>query len=220
MAKRGIDTESRKYFDEFESVGVSRLRAMGVIDPAKRQAIIPFPNGKQKLIGTAHVHFPNGGGYSYFRCPRCGKLAGVLYLIDDAPRCVRCCTAMGIAYRTRMGFGRSGRQHAREKVLDRLIAKLKRTEPLRFKPAPANWGGKCKLVCRSRSLTVSMRRRLIEFRLGQLASQQASSLAKDGDTLRTYQPTQSAKQLIDTKPIWRARTSEQFERALDRAQSI
>jgi hypothetical protein len=120
MPKRGSNADSRKFFDEFESVRVSRLRAIGVIDPARRQAVIRFPNDKQKLIGTAHVRFPNGG-YSYFICPRCAKLAGVLYLVDDAPRCVRCCAAMGIAYRTRMGFGRSERQHAREGVLDRLI---------------------------------------------------------------------------------------------------
>jgi hypothetical protein len=220
MPERRSDFDNRRFFDEFESVRVSRLRATGVIDPAKRQTVIPFPNGKQKLIGTAHVRFPNGGGYSYFICPRCAKLAGVLYLIDDAPRCVRCCAAMGIAYRTRMGFGRSERRQARDKVLDRLIAKLQTAEPLRFKPAPANWGGKCQLVYRSRSLTWSMRRRLIELRLNQLASQQASSLAKDGDTLRTYQPSQAAKQLIDTKPIWRARTSEALQQALDDAQSI
>jgi hypothetical protein len=220
MAKRGSDADHRRFLDEFGSVRVPRFRATGVIDPAKRQAVIPFPNGKQKLIGTAHVRFPNGGGYSYFVCPRCAKLAGVLYLVDDAPRCVRCCAAIGVAYRTRMGFGRSERQQASDKVLDRLIAKLKTTEPLRFKPAPANWGGKCKLIDRSRSLTVSMRRRLLAFRLDQFASQQASSLAKAGDTLRTHQPSQAAKQLIDTKPIWRARTSEQLERALDRAQSI
>jgi hypothetical protein len=65
-----------------------------------------------------------------------------------------------------------------------------------------------------------MRRRLIELRLDQLLSQQASSLAKDGDTLKTYQPSQAARQLIDTKPIWRARTSEALQQALDDAQSI
>ena len=219
MAKRGIDAESRKFFDDFESVSVSRFRAMGVIDPGKRQAVIPFPNGRQKLLGTAHVCFPNGGGYSYFICPRCAKLAGVLYLIDEASRCVRCCAAMGITYRTRMGFGRSERQHAREKVLDRLIAKLETAEPLRFKPAPANWGGKCQLVYGHRRLTMSMRRRLIELRLDQLLSQQASSLAKDGNTIKTSQPSQATKQLIDTKPIWRARTSEALQQALDDVQS-
>jgi hypothetical protein len=35
--------DTRRFFDEFESVRVSRLRATGVIDPAKRQAVIPFP---------------------------------------------------------------------------------------------------------------------------------------------------------------------------------
>ena len=183
MPKRRSDGHFRRFFDEFTKLRISRLRATGVVDPAKRYALIPVGE-KQKLIGTAHVRFPNGGGYSYFRCPRCDRLAGVLYLIDDAPRCVRCCAAIGITYRTRMGFGRSERQHAREKVLDRLIAKLETAEPLRFKPAPANWGGKCQLVYRSRSLSLSMRRRLIELRLDQLASQQARSFAKDGDTLR------------------------------------
>ena len=139
--------------------------------------------------------------------------------IDDAPCCVRCCAAMGITYRTRMGFGRSERWQARDKALDRLIAKVETSERLRFKPAPANWGGKCQLVYRSRSLTWSMRRRLIELRLNQLLSQQASSLAKDGDTIRTYQPSQAAKQLVDTKPIWRARTSEALQQALDDVQS-
>jgi hypothetical protein len=217
MGKRRSDADHRRFLDEFASVRVSRLRASGVIDPAKRQAVIPF-GGKQKLIGTAHVRFPNGGGYSFFRCPKCDKLAGVLYLVDDAPLCVRCCAAMAIAYRTRMGFGRSERRHARDKALDQLIAKVETQTRLRFKSAPANWGGRCQLVYRSRSLAVSMRRRLIELRLAQLASPQASSLAKYGDTLRTYQPTAEAKQLIDIKPIWRASSTEQLQQGLDAAQ--
>jgi hypothetical protein len=39
MPRRESDADNRKFFDEFESVRVPRLRAMGVIDPAKRQAI-------------------------------------------------------------------------------------------------------------------------------------------------------------------------------------
>ncbi len=218
MPKCRADADNRRFFDEFESVRVSRLRATGVIDPAKRQAVIPFPGGKQKLIGTAHVRFPNGGGYSYFRCPKCDRLAGVLYLVDDAPRCVRCCAAKGIAYRTRMGFGRRERQHARDQALDRLVAKLETNKPLRFKPTPATWGGKCRSVYNSRNLTRSMRRRLIELRLNQLASQQASSLAKDGDTLRTYQPSEATRKLINIRPIWRASSTEQLQQALDTAQ--
>ena len=179
---------SRRFFDEFASVRVSRFRASGVIDPAKRHAVISFGD-KQKLIGTAHVRFPNGGGYSFFRCPKCDRLAGVLYLLNDMPRCIRCCAAISIAYPPRIGFGRRERERARDNALDRLIEKVETERPLRFKPAPASWVGSRKLVDRSRSLTASMRRRLVELRLCQLATQQASSLAKDGDTLRTYQPT-------------------------------
>jgi hypothetical protein len=218
MPKRRADANSRRFFDEFASVRVSRLRATGVIDPAKRQAVISFGD-KQKLIGTAHVRFPNGGGFSYFVCARCDKLAGVLYVVDDAPRCARCCAELGIVYRTRMGFGRSERQRARDKALDRLIEKVETKERLRFRPVPARWGGRCQLVYGSRRLTVSLRRRLVELRLNQLASQQASSLARDGDTLRTYQPTRAASRFIDVEPIWRASNAEALEQALDRAQA-
>jgi hypothetical protein len=77
MPKCRADADNHRFFDEFESVRVSRLRASGVIDPAKRQAVIPFPGGKQKLLNVAHTRFPNGGGYSYFRCPKCEGLAGI-----------------------------------------------------------------------------------------------------------------------------------------------
>jgi hypothetical protein len=55
MPKRRSDAYGRRFFDEFESVRVSRLRATGVIDPAKRHAVIPFPKGTMKLIYTAHT---------------------------------------------------------------------------------------------------------------------------------------------------------------------
>jgi hypothetical protein len=52
MPKRRADADQRHFLDEFPSVRVSRLRASGVIDPAKRQAVISFGD-EQKLIGTA-----------------------------------------------------------------------------------------------------------------------------------------------------------------------
>jgi hypothetical protein len=216
MGKRRADADQRRFFDQFEKVGVSRFRAQGVIDPMKRTALIPFPNGKTKLIDTAHTRFPNGGGYSYFVCPGCAKLAGVLYLVDDAPRCVRCCDAMRIVYRTRMGFGRDERRRAKDRVLDQLIAKLETKEPLRLKPTPVEWRGKTQLVYNSQNLTAIMRRRMIELRLHQLASQHASQ-NKD-DTIRTYRPIEPAKQLIDIAPIWRASSHETLQQALDKAQ--
>jgi hypothetical protein len=218
MGKRCADADTRRFFDEFESVKVSRFRAMGVIDPAVRQALIPFPNGKTKLIGTGHVRLKHGGGYSYFVCPKCARLAGKLYLIDDAPLCCKCCAALNIKHSASYGFGRETRRRARDKLLDQLIAKLETSEPLKLKPAPASWRGKAQQVYRSRSLHEAMRRRLIELRLHQLAYQQTRDEADD--TLQTHQPVAAARQLIDLTPIWRANSTETLQQALDTAQVI
>ena len=220
MGKRRADADNRRFFDQFEKVRVSRFRAMGVIDPAKRTALIPFPpNGKLKLIDTAHVRFPNGGGYSYFVCPKCAKLARILYLVDDAPRCTRCCDAMNIKHASKWGFGRSTRMQASDKALDQLIATVETTERLKLKPTPSSWQGKAKLVYNSRKLTERMRRRMITLRLSQLASQQA----KDSGGLnvtRAYKPHMGALAVIpELRQVWRANSHERLQQALDKAQS-
>ena len=71
MPKRAIDAGNRIFFDELVSVSVSRLRATGAIRLEDRHGIIAFGD-KQKLVGVAHTKFPNGGSWSYFRCPKCG----------------------------------------------------------------------------------------------------------------------------------------------------
>ena len=218
MGKRRSDADTRRFFDEFKSVRVSRLRATGVIDPSRREAIIPFPNGTSKLIGTAHTHLKYGGGYSFFLCPKCAKLARTLYLIDDAPLCAKCCDAMNIKHASKYGFGRDARRKAKDRALDALIAKVETKEPLLFKPAPRSWRGKAQRVYQSRRLHEAMRRRLIELRLHQLAYQDAN--AKEGDTLNTHQPVAEARQLIDLTPIWRANSTETLQQALDNAQVI
>jgi hypothetical protein len=101
MGKRRDDASSRTFFDEYRVVRVSRFRGTGVIDPSMRQAVIAFPNGTKKLIGVAHTRFPSGGGWSYFLCPGCARRRTKLFLIDDAPRCVRCCNALNIWHRSR-----------------------------------------------------------------------------------------------------------------------
>jgi hypothetical protein len=108
MPKRGSDADSRIFFDELVGVSVSRLRATGAIGLEDRQALIPF--GEQtKLIGVAHTTFPNGGSWSYFRCPKCGARSRKLWLVEDAPRCRLCLEKLGVRNRAAYGFGRTER---------------------------------------------------------------------------------------------------------------
>jgi hypothetical protein len=213
MGKRRADASSRRFFDEFPKIRVSRFRADGTIDPAKNVAVIPCADGSRKLLGVTHVHFPNGGGWSLFRCLKCGRRAATLYLVSDQPLCVKCCGAMGIEYRSRMGFGRAARRQASDRRLDELIAKLETTKPLRLNGAPPSWEGKAQLVTQSQRLTDAMRRRLIALRLSQLTK----DYAMKGDALKTCVPFAATKQLIDLKPIYRARTHEALQLALDQA---
>jgi hypothetical protein len=92
-------------------------------------------------------------------------------------------------------------------------------EPLRLNGAPASWGGKAQLVYRSRRLTQCMCRRMITLRLSQLASQQAN----DGGLklTRSFKPRAEALAAIPSLgQVWRARSTERLEQALDDAQSV
>jgi hypothetical protein len=218
MPKRGSDADNRIFFDELVSVAASRLRATGAIGLEDRQAVIPF--GEQnKLIGVAHTMFPNGGSWSYLVCPKCGRRAKKLWLVDDAPRCRRCLEKLGVRYRAAYGFGRTERLRERDRRVDRLQAMLE-GGPMRVKPVPPNWGNR-RLDRRNR-LTVALRRARIAFRLALIAYQQQQSGEPDGPSplLRAYRPRAAAIEAIpNLKSLWRAKSTEDLEIALDKAQS-
>ena len=46
MPKRGIDADSRIFFDELPSIDASRLKATGAIRLEERQAVIPFGDSR------------------------------------------------------------------------------------------------------------------------------------------------------------------------------
>ena len=216
MGKRRQDADSRRFFDEFLCVKIPRLRATGVVQLDAPHAIIQVGD-RQKLIGLAHTKFTNGGSWSYFRCPTCGRRANRLWLIEDKPLCARCCNGLNIWHRTKWGFGRCERLKAKDRALDELIAKLDTAVPLRFNRPPKHWRGKAQFVANSQSLGGRMRRSLITCRLNQLATQQAAKQGDDG-LLRAYQPRADAARATDIKPIWRATSVEVLQQRLDRAQ--
>ena len=125
---------------------------------------------------------------------------------------------MNIHHRTQYG-STTERLIARDQQLDQLIAKVETREPLRLNGAPASWQGKAKLVYRSRRLTLRMRRSMIALRLDQLARQQANDSGGLNIT-RAYKPRAEALAAIpELKKVWRARSTERLEQALDDAQS-
>lgn len=216
MGKRRSDADGRRFFDEFEKVRISRFRAMGVVDPKRRDALIPFPNGKTKLIATKHNQLRHGGGWSFFVCPGCANRCVNLYLIDDAPRCTKCCAKLNIKHRAVWGFGQGERRAASDRKLNATIAKLETTEQLRLK-TPKSWQGAAKRVYNSRRLTNRMRRAMIVLRLDQIAFPNANQGRLN--LTRAYKAHRSSLAAIpELAAIWKANTTERLQQALDKAQ--
>ena len=218
MPKRAIDAGARIFFDQLVGLTASRLRATGAIRLEDRHGIIAFGD-KQKLVGLAHTMFPNGGSWSFFVCPKCGRRAKRLWLLDDAPRCRLCLEKLGVRYRAAYGFGRTERLRERDRRVDRLQAMLE-GGPMRFKPVPPNWGNR-RLDRRNR-LTVALHRARIATRLVLIAYQQQQSGEPDGPSplLRAYKPRATAIETIpNLKSLWLAKSTEDLEIALDKAQS-
>jgi hypothetical protein len=218
MPKRGSDADSRIFFDELVSIAASRLKATGVIKLENQWALIPF--GEQtKLVGVAHTVFKNGGSWSYFICPKCGRRAKRLWLADDAPRCRLCLEKLGVRYRAAYGFGRTERLRERDRRIDRLQAMLE-GGPMRFKPVPPNWGNR-RLDRRIR-LTWALHQARIATRLALIAyqAQQTSESDEPSPLLSAYKPRAAAIEAIpNLKSLWRAKSTEELEIALDKAQS-
>jgi hypothetical protein len=94
----------RLFQDDLASVSISRLRASGVVTSDTESVEIVFGEGDEGLrreVMVVHRRFPNGGEWSFFVCPGCGRPARVLKL-HEKPMCRRCCLrkGIGIAYPT------------------------------------------------------------------------------------------------------------------------
>jgi hypothetical protein len=91
---------------------------------------------------------------------------------------------------------------------------------MRLKPVPPNWGNR-RLDRRIR-LTWALQRARIAARLALVAyqDQQSSELEGPSPFLRAYKPRAAALEAIpNLKSLWRARSTEDIQIALDKAQS-
>jgi hypothetical protein len=82
------------------------------------------------IVGLWHLHFPNGGGWSYFLCPTCGQKAQRLRLLAGQVLCRRCLLHRGVRSRLEpLSVKRRAAFRAPE-----LIERLGRVESERLKP--------------------------------------------------------------------------------------
>jgi hypothetical protein len=77
----------------------SRAYAAGEIRPSAKTATISFPgSGVAFVVGLSHRRFPNGGGWTFFRCP-CGRRCRTLRLYGAELACHGCLKARGLRNR-------------------------------------------------------------------------------------------------------------------------
>jgi hypothetical protein len=115
---------------------ISWMRASGLVTADVRSVVVAFGEGENALkreVGITHYDFSNGGGWSFFVCPTCGRPARVLKL-HERPMCRRCLLREGIKYRV-AGGSPAERAAARAKRIEKLDAQL-RGDPARLKPRP------------------------------------------------------------------------------------
>jgi hypothetical protein len=155
--------------DDCSSISVSRLRALGVVTEAMRSVSVTIA-GLSREVRLSHMRFPNGGGWSFFICPSCGRRARVLKLFEKIA-CWRC-TRSGsrsrpLLYRVQQG-DKAGR-------IVRLRERL-RSGPARLKPRPG------RTIDRRWRIEQALRRALIAERGGMKGAKDALSKASPDDS--------------------------------------
>ncbi len=116
----------RIFQDDLVAVNASRLRALGVIRPGAKSALVTFALGEdwfEREIGLWHREWSHGRGLSLFLCPKCKGKAAVLKVHDGAPQCRNCLKRGGVQFRISYGT-RAGRAEARARRIEVLKAKL------------------------------------------------------------------------------------------------
>jgi hypothetical protein len=117
--------------DDLPSISISRLRALGAVTAQMTRTVVGIADVE---VGLGLVKFANGGSWSFFLCPQCGRRARTLKLFEGLVLCWRCCHRRGARYRV-WTKGLRGRAEHR---IPRLRAQLETDVSLRLKPVL--WG--------------------------------------------------------------------------------
>jgi hypothetical protein len=115
--------------EDLPCVKVSRLRATGVVTEAMTEVTVCLGD-VTVIVGLWHLHFSNGGGWSYFLCPACGQKAQRLRLLVGQVLCRRCLLRRGVGGRF---WSLSVKRRAALRAPE-LIERLGRVESERLKP--------------------------------------------------------------------------------------
>jgi hypothetical protein len=68
--------------DDCPSISVSRLRALGEVTEGMGSVRVAIA-GVEREVRLSHLRFPNGGGWSFFLCPVCGRRASSQIVRED-----------------------------------------------------------------------------------------------------------------------------------------
>ena len=123
--------------DDCPSISVSRMRALGEVTEEMARVRVTVA-GVSREVRLWHLHFPNGGGWSFFLCPVCGRRARVLKL-NERIACWRC-TRSGdperrLVYRVEQG----DRAQRIERLRQRLCGAPARVKPRQGRTIDRRW---------------------------------------------------------------------------------
>jgi hypothetical protein len=119
----------RVFQDDLPTISAARLRAKNEIAAETKTVVVKV--GEELVeLSLSLVRFPNGGSWSLFVAPCCGRRAKALRLYDEKLLCRRCLVARGVLWRCEL---MSPRRRA-EMRIPKLKAMLESKTPLRLKP--------------------------------------------------------------------------------------
>ena len=105
---------------------ISRLRAEGRVTRASTSVTVTV-GGLTREVRVVHRDFPNGGSWSFYGCPHCGRRCRRVRLYEGQLRCPTCLCKLKVPYRVQLGDPEGVIARLREKLSGKPLALSGRT---------------------------------------------------------------------------------------------